>query len=881
MTNPYRAEPDAVGIPVFSWRAAEDTVNHVRPIDTIAPRIAHLLMEPGFDRRPPRVDYHNGAVVIAGAVAHFGLPLRNQVNTIRIECDGPWVITLRETDSFGEVLVYLDPTAGAAAAYSVTIDRTMKGGVSYPSPRPEEQMARRIGRFSFEPVARGPHEIVLTAVEEDITIAVDGAPLIAFRDPDVAAGCVGIASAEGVRVVSFDQVELVTEAESRARDEFVRNMTEFCRQLDSEHDAEVARANSVETAGDRLTWRYPETGARLELAAVEGGVYAEGYAGLYGDARMFRGLFAWPLVTDTSGDVYRPAAARRPALSGDELSFGIEIPLESASGQTGTISVTARLTLNALWFCTARMDGVDVSDAALAFQLDREFEPLWEVAGIAGEPARMAYGPSALVTDGSTQDPSRKGFGLGCPADPDGLGGSIICTDGVVGHVWKALSGQDTKMELCAVGDSPALVLRSHRFEFRWATMWMPYHRLNLTGYKKRMLHFIRHPETPSSEYRERPSRCEYPTDDELERYAANGVKAMVWHHTWASNNYRRRDGFVVNDSEMRRAMRRAHELGMDVITYIGIVPGRHPALRYEDLSTRMFYDKNWDLQDFTFYSVAGRISEFLPYMTDLWRREYGLDGFYTDGGLALLDWGYTGMSEETCGMSLEELNDRLYSRVVRVLRRGNAGFGLENWGGAPIHLTGPYYDCRMIGETFQERPPESYRDGYNPLLTAAPFKMYGMDLVARNRHNIAMAAVCMTDIQICSGNYAWGCWPDAPSDWANLRPFWAILDGIDWDSLTDARPWWAQKLVEGDGFLAGYYATPRRVVFFVANREQEPRLVAARIRRDHLPEAVRSGRLRQIYPEQGDWRPLDDGVLEMNLPGLRFGPLGFEIAAD
>ncbi|MGC8863508.1 MAG: hypothetical protein ACP5R5_12140 [Armatimonadota bacterium] len=70
------------------------------------------------------------------------------------------------------------------------------------------------------------------------------------------------------------------------------------------------------------------------------------------------------------------------------------------------------------------------------------------------------------------------------------------------------------------------------------------------------------------------------------------------------------------------------------------------------------------------------------------------MDGFYTDGGLAILDWGHTGLSEADCGgLSLEELNDRLYSRVRRVLRRHGARFGLENWGASGIHLAGPWYE--------------------------------------------------------------------------------------------------------------------------------------------------------------------------------------------
>ena len=74
----------------------------------------------------------------------------------------------------------------------------------------------------------------------------------------------------------------------------------------------------------------------------------------------------------------------------------------------------------------------------------------------------------------------------------------------------------------------------------------------------------------------------------------------------------------------MRRAIEHCHRRGIAVIPYIGIVPGRSPLLRYEDLAAP--YDKNWDLQDFTFYASAGRWQEVLPYLTESWCRRYGID---------------------------------------------------------------------------------------------------------------------------------------------------------------------------------------------------------------------------------------------------------------
>lgn len=872
-------ELEAVGLPTFSWTADKDSVQHLHAFASIGRRIAYVVTEPDINSDTGAITRENGAAVISRRFALVGVPIRNQINKMRLDWgDSPFVLTLRDTDTFGEVLIELHPNQGTATAYSITIDRILKGGVSYPSPRPEEQLIARIGRYRFEPVGKGAHEVTVRAVEKDVSISIDGKQVFAFEDPDVAAGCFGIGTWQSVRLLSFEQVELVTEEEAKRREEFVRKMNEFCRELDAEQDADIAKNNSLKIEGDAVTWTYPDTGATVALRAKPGVVTGEVHAGLYGNARMLTGVFAYPEVVAADGTLYTVPKDQRPDLSGDATHLRVAIPLSSESGRNGSLALLCKFTENATWFCTAEIEGIPVKSAALAFGLDRSFEPNWSAKGAAGEPAKLAYGAATMVTDGKEADPSRTGFGLGV-SNGKGLSPSFLCTDAVVGHCWKALSGEDTKFEVIAIGGTPTLVIRSEQARFRWSTMWLPYHKLNLTGYKKRMLHFIRYPETPNHEWRERPSVCEYPTDEELERFARNGVKAMVWHHTWTGNNFRQREGFIVNDKEMRRAMKKAHELGIAVIPYIGIVPGRHPALRYDDLSTHAAYDKNWDLQDYTFYSVAGRFAEFFPYMTDYWCREYGIDGFYTDGGLAGLNWGNTGLSEKDFGgMSLEELNDRLYSRVKRVLRRHNAGFGLENWGASGVHLAGPWYDCRMIGEAFQETSPESYRDVYNPLITGNPFKMYGMDLVARNRYNIAMSAVCMTDIQLCSGNYAWGNWPDRPSDWANIRPWWAILDSIDWDNLLDAKPWWAQKLIAGDGFFAGHYTTPKRVVFFLANRTEEKSRVKAAVQLDQLPIGVRSGTIRPIYPETGEWSPLGDGKLEVDLPRLHDGPVGFEI---
>jgi len=823
----------------FSWDGTAGGQKPWGAFEFVTRRIAHVLMDTSLDPEGKTIRYDDGGAVFDRKFALAGVPVRNQVNRLRVEWgDAPILLALRCTDAFGEILIELRSTEGKAVAWSNTINRIMQGGFSHSSPMPEETMIERIGRFEFPAVGAGTHQLIVSALEETVSVEIDGKVVLSFDDPDVAAGRFGIGSSGKIRVASFEQKELITDEEMKSREEFVRRMEEFGKELDKEYGLDIARHNDLSIKGDRLKWSFPESNARVVIEAEEGSLSGSMNAGLYGDARLLKGAFANPVVRSVDGEKYRIAVGEKPVLEGDETHFHVTAPLESDSGKKGRLRMDVRFTRNATWFWTAKIREIDVEEVEIHFALDGSFPP------------------STKTTEFQEK---------------------VLCTDHVVGHFWQRISGQDTEIAIQERDQTPTLVLRSKQNVFRWAGMWLPMHRLNLKAYKTRMLHFIRFPETPVQEWRERPSKCEYPTDEELQRFALGGVEAMVWHHTWTSNNYRKRDGFIVNETEMRRAMRTAHDLGISVIPYIGIVPGRHPVLRYEDLGGP--YEKNWDLQDFTFYSVGGRFYDFFPYMTDSWCREYGIDGYYADGGLVGMTWGFTGKSEEDCdGLSLEELNDRFYSRVVRLLDRHNAGFGLENWGGDAIKTAAPYYTCRMIGESFQEATPETYRDKFNALLTGTPFKMYGMDLTARNRYNIAMAAVCMTDIQICSGCNAWGNWPDRPSDWENLLPFWEVLNSIDWDNLLDARPWWAQKLIDGDGFYAGNYTTPERAVIFLANKEEEWSRAAATIKVDELPEELRRGQCRKIYPETGEYFDLGEGLIESDLPPLHHGPVGFEI---
>lgn len=816
-----------------------DRRNHWNHFEFVALRVAYVLKEPGFVDPKGGTDAGDDGVTFRRHLSLAGMPVRNSINRLEVDWDdAPLAFLLRTTDAFGEILLELRPTEGQATAYLNVINRVLQGGFSHSSPQPEETEITPLGRFTFDPIPAGRHRLTLRALEDRITLAIDDREVLEFTDPDVGAGRFGFGSAGRAVVSHYEQTELISPSEHLAREEFVERMAAFGRELDREYASDVAARNAVAVNGNTLTWTYPETRARLQVTAGAGALTADFHAGLYGDARMFHGAFALPDIAGDDGERYAIAPGSVPRLSGGDDRFTVALALRSSGGRDAALTLTFELTELPVWFCTAEIEGATVSRARLAFGLDPAFAPNGEAAQDAKEIRR---------------------------------------TDYRVGYCVQRISGQDTALALETGGPAPLLTLTSGQNRFRWAFQWYPAQKLNLTGYKKRMVHFIRYPQTPVQEWRERPSKDEYPTDEELLRYAAQGTTAMTWHHTWTSNNYRRRDGFIVNATEMSRAMKTAHDLGIAVITYIGVVPVRHPVLRYADLCEDP--QKNWDLQDFGGYSIAGRWYDFLPWMTDVWCREYGLDGYYADGGLGGMSWGNTGLSEaDRDGLSLEELWIRFYSRVRRVLRRHRAGFGLERWGGTWTGLVAGFYDVCMIGETYQEYAPEAYRDVYNPLLTGTPFKMYAMDLTARNRYNIAMAGVCLTDLKMCSGNHAWGNWPDRPSDWKNLRPFWAILDSIDWDDLLDARPWWAQTLLRGEGFYAGHYTTSRRCVFFLANHEEEPREVTVELNVEDLPAALKQYRLRPLYPDPGDPLPIQRDRLTVRLPRLHDGPLGFEM---
>jgi hypothetical protein len=531
----------------------------------------------------------------------------------------------------------------------------------------------------------------------------------------------------------------------------------------------------------------------------------------------------------------------------------MQLPLHDDDGRSATAHVDIRFTVQTVWWWTVTVEGVTPRRIEAFIGVAPEFARKTEASAKGEEGMAVAVG--TMSKDGTYyRHNSRAGLLIKTIMPGTMLGG-------------RAGGGTET-------------VISTGAERLRFATLWLPAQPLNKTGFGKRMVHYIRYPEGPIQHWRRRPSFQEYPTNVDLARFHGHGCEAMVWHHTWVSSDYRDREAFLVNHAEMKRAMDETHRLGMATIGYIGIVPGRSSLLRWEDALGN--YAKNWDLQDFTFYSTAGRWQEFLPWMTDYWCREYGLDGYYADGALGGARWGrlHAPLYPEDAGLSLDELQHRFYYRITKVLERHGARFGLEQWGGSHDMLITGFYDCRMIGESFQEAAPEDYRDSYNALITGTPFKMYGMRESSQNPYNIAMAAVCMSDIQVCSGNGAWGDVADTTETWARVQPLWDLLESIDYDALVEARPWYAQELVRGEGFYAGNYTEPKRAIIFLANRSEQAGTFDVQIDVSHLPAIDGEWRARYVLGRSGDIGPLGDGRLTIELPSLHDGPVGLECVA-
>ncbi len=344
--------PDRPGQPpeieelCLEWQAEDGKpFSPWQSLPTIARRIAYAVRNPDFHSSEGRVeDRGKQGLLIRGSFAAAGVPVRNFRFILDVDLDGlPFALSIRGTDAFGELLIHVDPAEGRAEAFSVCIDRLLKGGVSYASPWPEEQIITPLGRSRIPPIPPGRHELAVEAVEERVQLLCDGRTLLETRDPDILAGQLGLAAAGELHVHGLRQVEYITAAEKASRDRFVQEMTVFARRLDEEYDTCVAAANTLAVDGESVVWKYPETGASLTLQAVPGSVLAEGRSGLYGDARMFSGVFSSPAVR-TCDDILVPDASSRPVFEGSSTDFSITLQLAGESGRRGAFRFQARLT---------------------------------------------------------------------------------------------------------------------------------------------------------------------------------------------------------------------------------------------------------------------------------------------------------------------------------------------------------------------------------------------------------------------------------------------------------------------------------------------------------------------------------------------------------
>lgn len=807
------------------------------------------------DRKgPPEQSIERNAdhAIITGTIANGGIPVRNQVITCDIEQrDEPILLHLRSTDAFGEVLIELDLIRGFVQARSVTVSRSMIGGQSHSSPMPEQSSNRIITRKPFDAISGGWHELKMETRGARITLWVDGDKLFAFDDPDPAGGKYGFGTVGTITVRNVQQWELISPAERQRREACLVDMREFSKGLDVEYEGDVRKLNHVATDDDQVVWTWPATGAKAIFVPAMGKVFAKVTAGLYGNDTLIEGVFPEVIVTAADGRIFRPDKTKKTEIDADAFAIRMRIPLADHGGNAAIANVRVQLTVQTVWFWTIDIEGVEVQNSQ----------------------AILGVAPRFALTS-KESDTHREDMAVAIAGVQDK--GIHYRHNNKVGVFLKTITN-NTTLGVKADGRKET-VISANGNKIRFASSWLPAQPLNKTGFGSRMVHYIKYPEGPIEHWRRMPSYQEYPTNIDLARFKGHGCDAMVWHHTWTSNDYRDREGFLVNHKEMKRAADETHRLGMGFIGYIGIVPGRNALLRLDD--ARDSYAKNWDLQDFTFYSTPGRWQEFFPWMTDYWCREYGLDGYYADGA-----FGYAAMGRlkkplhpEDAELSMDELQHRFYYRIRKVLDRHGARFGLEQWGGSHDMLVTGFYDCRMIGESFQEASPQHYRASYNALLTGTPFKMYGMRETSQNPYNIAMAAVCMSDIQVCSGNGAWGDVADTTETWDRVGPFWKLLDSIHWDELVDARPWYAQELVKGTGFFAGNYTEPKRSLIFLANRSEKPGPFDVQIDTSRLPAIDGNWHVRYVYGREGEIGPLGEGKLRIRLPSLRNGPIGIEL---
>jgi len=858
-----------IEFPVFGACAGlPNTDRQVGVMEWVAKRTWHMPGLP-YERKdftgPPKMrptPQRDGWGLVEQTVTDAGVPLRNQIISAEVEqLDEPILMTLRSTDAFGELLLEIDLAKGFVRVRSVTVSRSMIGRQSHSSPMPEQSSSRVVTESRFAPSAGRAVALKIKAVGRHVTVWADNREVLSFIDPDPAAGKFGFGSVGRMKFRNLNQWELISRDEEERREACVRDMHEFCQRIDAHYAGDVRRRNDVKTTNSGALWTWLATGATVDFTVDGPRVVATVRAGLYGNDTLVAGTFPGVVVLGTDGKVYVADNGRRASIDGDDTSIRMTLPLRAGGGKTATARVSAKLTVQTVWFWTIEVEGVR----------PRSIQAYVALAG----PFRMSETDLRKSPDAM----------FGVKPLP---GKSVLRHNAKAGLYVKAIEPANTGLFL-RPGSNGELGIRTTDPQLRFATSILPAQPLNLIGLKHRMVHFIRYPEGPVQHWRRRPSPQEYPSNVDLARFAGHGTDAMVWHHTWLGNDFPDREGFFVNHAEMKRAMGETHRLGMKAIGYLGIVPGRSSLLRYEDTCPiggadgYGGYTKNWDLQDHTFYHVAGRYPEFIAWMADYWCKKYRLDGFYLDGGAfgqASRGGNARPLYPEDQGLSLDELQHRAYWRVKKVLELNDAGYGLEPWSGLNYLLNG-FYDCMMIGESFQEADPEYYRNGHNALLTGCTIKMYGMRESSQNPYNIAMAAVNLSDIQVCSGNGAWGDVADTTDTWARVRPLWDLLDSIDWDHLIDARPWYAQQLVRGRGFYAGNYTTPNRAIVLLANRTERAGTFDVLIDPDKLPQIRGTWRLRYCLGRTGQIGELGEGRLQVELPALHDGPIGIELIAD
>ncbi|MHC4744190.1 MAG: hypothetical protein ACYS8Z_19915, partial [Planctomycetota bacterium] len=609
---PEEDKSSNIEFPVFGACAGlPDTDRQARVMERVAKRTWHVLGLP-YERKdftgPPNMRASRGDdgwMVVRGTITDTGIPLRNQVITGEVvQFDEPILMTLRSTDAFGELLLEIDLAKGFVRVRSVTVSRSMIGGQSHSSPMPEQSSSRVVTQSTFPPVAPGVIKLKVRTLGEKVTLWANGSEIVSFADPDPAGGKFGFGSVGHMKFRNINQWELISEYEKERREACVREMHEFCTQIDTHYDADVRRRNEVKVTNAGLLWTWPATGTTVDFKIDGPRIAATVGAGLYGNDTLVAGGFPDVEVLGTDGRVYRPAGDRKASIEGDDLVIRMTLPLSAGDGKTATAHVLAKLTVQTVWFWTITVEGVQPKSIRAHVGLTGPFRMSKE---------DLKKSPDAM---------------FGVKPLP---GKSILRHNAKAGIYVKAIEPANTRL-FVREGSDGWLGMRTSDPKLRFATSILPAQPLNLIGFKHRMVHYIRYPEGPVQHWRRVPSYQEYPTNVDLARFAGHGADAMVWHHTWLGDDFRDREGFFVNHDEMKRAMAETHRLGLKTIGYLGIVPGRNSLLRYEDTcpvgNAKGYggYGKNWDLQDQTFYHVAGRYPEFIVWMTDYWCKKYGLD---------------------------------------------------------------------------------------------------------------------------------------------------------------------------------------------------------------------------------------------------------------